>query len=125
MYNKKGSMAIYDAATGKMRSLNKSGEIAFDRVGNYWYYAVCKNPKAKTQKITVYRKSASGKGSAKKLAVISKKKMVVSNIMEINKEGIYFGYGNGKISFYSLKSKKFKKTDRDAWYYISKAMTYE
>jgi hypothetical protein len=124
MTNAKGGMAVYDAATGKTGTLYKSGEGYIERIGDYWYYIVCKNPKAKTQKITLYRKSASGKGSAKKLAEFSQKNVTVSNAMEISEEGIYFSYTMDEVKFYSLKDKKFKKTDRDVWYYVAKNMTY-
>jgi hypothetical protein len=50
--------------------------------------------------------------------------VTVSNAMEISEEGIYFAYTMDEVKFYSLKDKKFKKTDRDIWYYVAKNMTY-
>jgi hypothetical protein len=123
MFNEKGGMAVYDAVTGKVRTLYKSGEGDKARVGDYWYYIVCQNPNATAPKMTLYRKSASGKGSAKKLAEFSRKNVNLASVMEITEEGIYFAESD-KIKLYSLKDKKVKKTDRDIWYYVAKNMAY-
>jgi hypothetical protein len=124
MQNKNGGMAVYDALKGKIRTLFGSGEGYAQRVGDYWYYLVCKDPDAKVQGITLYKKNKSGKGTAKKLASFSDQNVIVTNALEITEDGVYFSYTTDEVRFYSLKKKKFKKTDRNVWYYIADGMKY-
>ena len=122
--NKNGNLAIYDCVSGKIRKLNTKGIEKIARNGNYWYYTVCTNPSASAPKFSVYRKKASGSGSAKKLASFSKKGVNQDCIQEITSNGIYLFLSDGSMRYYSFKSKKYKKTSRDVWYYISDNMKY-
>lgn len=121
--NKRNQAAVLDAKTGKIRKLNSSGTAStVTRIGNYWYYAVSTSPYASGTKITFYKKKASGSGSAKKLAAVSRKGYTLDSIQEITPTGAY--YTNKTYYFLNFKTKSFKKTTRTFWYYVSKNAAY-
>lgn len=121
--NKNNQAAVLDAKTGKIRKLNSSGIAStVTRIGNYWYYAVSTSPDTSGTKITFYKKKASGSGSAKKLAAVSRKGYTLDSIQEITPTGAY--YTNDTYYFLNFKTKSFKKTTRTFWYYVSKNAAY-
>lgn len=89
--DKNGRLAVYDDLTGKMRKLtNKKARTQIARVGNDWYYAMCKESSKKKPAINVYKKAASGTGKATKIAAFAKKGVTLDTMAEMTAAGIYF-----------------------------------